>query len=190
MRKDNIVKAAILQAAERVFQKWGINKTTMEDIAHEAGKGKSTLYYYFKSKEDVLEAVAAAQATRILSAVKEEIAPKATAKEKLLAYVYTTFREIRHAITLYEIVRGEIKALKALVDRAMKKYDAEDGKILESILDFGIRRGEFKSIGFQNIKSAVRAIQTVKRSLTIDVIIDSGDKELIDLIIRLFFEGL
>ena len=64
MRKNNLVKAAILQAAERLFQKWGINKTTMEDIAHEARKGKSTLYYYFKSKEDVLEAVAVAQGTR------------------------------------------------------------------------------------------------------------------------------
>ena len=36
-KKDDIVRAEILKAAERVFQKWGINKTTMEDIAREAG---------------------------------------------------------------------------------------------------------------------------------------------------------
>jgi AcrR family transcriptional regulator len=39
--KDGDVKNSILEAAKRVFQKWGLNKTTMEDIAHEAGKGKS-----------------------------------------------------------------------------------------------------------------------------------------------------
>ena len=29
----------------------------MEDIAHEAGKGKSTLYYYYKSKDEIFEAM-------------------------------------------------------------------------------------------------------------------------------------
>ena len=55
--KDDLVKAEILKAAERVFQKWGSNKTTMEDIAREAGKGKSTLYYYYQSKEEIFDAV-------------------------------------------------------------------------------------------------------------------------------------
>lgn len=45
MNKDDLVKTSFLQAAEKLFQRWGINKTTMEDIAREAGKGKSTLYY-------------------------------------------------------------------------------------------------------------------------------------------------
>jgi len=49
-KKDELIKAAIIEAARRVFQKWGLKKSTMEDIAEEAGKGKSTLYYYFKSK--------------------------------------------------------------------------------------------------------------------------------------------
>ncbi|PKN72465.1 MAG: TetR/AcrR family transcriptional regulator, partial [Deltaproteobacteria bacterium HGW-Deltaproteobacteria-10] len=58
MNKDEEVKQAIKAAAKRVFAKWGLNKTTMEDIAGEAGKGKSTLYYYFKSKEEIFETVA------------------------------------------------------------------------------------------------------------------------------------
>ena len=54
MHKDDIIRADILRAAEALFQKWGLKKTTMEDIAKEAGKGKSTLYYYFKSKAEIL----------------------------------------------------------------------------------------------------------------------------------------
>jgi AcrR family transcriptional regulator len=190
MRKDNLVKADILKAAEGLFQKWGINKTTMEDIAHEARKGKSTLYYYFKSKEEVLEAVAMAQIVRILDKVRQEVGTKHTAKEKLLTYAYTTFQELRLSLTLYDIARGEIKADRALIDSIIQKFEALDEKILESILKFGIERGEFKNVGFHDLKPTVRAIMTVKRSLTFNLFIDNDDKELIDLIIRLLSEGL
>jgi AcrR family transcriptional regulator len=190
MKKDDLVKAQVLQAAEKLFQKWGINKTTMEDIAREAGKGKSTLYYYFKSKEDVFEAVAMAQITRIAGVAREEIAKKDTAKEKLIAYFYTMFREFRQATALYDIGRGELKAHMSLIDGVMRKFDAIDEDIIESILKFGIEGREFKSIHTRDIKDITHAIMTIERSLTIDLFIDKGDKKLIDLIIRLLSEGL
>jgi AcrR family transcriptional regulator len=190
MKKDEIIRAAILQAAEKLFQKWGIAKTTMEDIAREAGKGKSTLYYYFKSKEEILEAVALAQIMRITDKAKEAIAKKKTAKEKLFIYAYSTFKEIRESITLYDIARGEIKAYKTLIQGLLQNYDAIEEKILKSILRFGIERKEFKSIRPAEVAASARAIMIIKRSLTINLFIDNNDKELIDLIIKLLSEGL
>lgn len=55
--KDDIVKADILKAAEKLFQQFGLRKTTMEDIAKAMGKGKSTLYYYYNNKEEIFDAV-------------------------------------------------------------------------------------------------------------------------------------
>ena len=46
-------KARIIAAAEQMFAHFGIQKTTMEEIAKKVHMGKSTLYYYFKSKEDI-----------------------------------------------------------------------------------------------------------------------------------------
>ena len=66
VNKDEEVKKEIIEAAKVVFQKWGLKKTTMEDIAKEAGKGKSTLYYYFKSKEEIFEMLAKAEINNIL----------------------------------------------------------------------------------------------------------------------------
>jgi AcrR family transcriptional regulator len=190
MSKEDVIRASILKAAETFFQKWGIAKTTMEDIARQVGKGKSTLYYYFKNKEEVLEAVAMAQAERITLKVREELEKKETAKEKLLAYVYTSFRETRRAVTLFEIARGEIKANKKVLQDVMNKYGALEEKTLEAILMFGSRRNEFKTIGTHDVKATVRAIITVMRSLTIDLFIDNDDKKLIDLIIELLSEGI
>ena len=51
--KKDIKKETILAVAEKFFARFGIRKTTMDEIAKMARIGKSTLYYYFKSKEDI-----------------------------------------------------------------------------------------------------------------------------------------
>ena len=54
-------KQQIIEAAGVIFERYGFKKTTMDDIAYAAGKGKSSLYYYFKNKEQVFEAVCSAR---------------------------------------------------------------------------------------------------------------------------------
>jgi AcrR family transcriptional regulator len=190
MEKDDAVRAAILEAAEKLLQRWGIAKTTMEDIAREAGKGKSTLYYYFKSKRDILEAVALAEIARIAGIARQEIAKKDTAKEKLVAYFYATLKEIREATTLFDIAFGEVRADKTLISGIQHKVDMIDYSTIESILHLGIERGEFKSIGPGDLETTIRAIGAIKRSLTIDLLISSNDRQLIDSILNLLSEGL
>lgn len=189
MNKDDLVKTSFLQAAEKLFQRWGINKTTMEDIAREAGKGKSTLYYYFKSKEEVLEAVALAQLARISEKILTEIEKRNAARDKLMAYVFSMFKSVREAVTLYDIARGEIRADKDLIGGVLRRFNAEHERIVESILRSGIDRGELK-ITPRDVKAATKAIITVMRSLTINLFIENDDKETIDNIIRLLSEGL
>src|SRR5260370_12505031 len=50
-------RAAILAAAERQFAKAGLPGSRTDEIAAEAGVNKALLYYYFKSKEHLYEAV-------------------------------------------------------------------------------------------------------------------------------------
>jgi AcrR family transcriptional regulator len=47
------VRDAILDAMERLLARWGYRKTTVEDVAREAGIGKGTVYLHFPSKEEV-----------------------------------------------------------------------------------------------------------------------------------------
>ena len=50
-------KAEILDTAERLFTTKGYNQTTIIDILSEIGIAKGTFYYYFKSKEEVMDAI-------------------------------------------------------------------------------------------------------------------------------------
>ncbi|PIE84539.1 MAG: hypothetical protein CSA07_02070 [Bacteroidia bacterium] len=65
------MRQRILDMAAEVFQRFGFSKTTMEDIAQGIGRQKSTLYYYFQSKEDVFAAVVARELEGELAAVAQ-----------------------------------------------------------------------------------------------------------------------
>jgi AcrR family transcriptional regulator len=56
-KKDSLTalnKRVILDAARELFLKNGVDKTSMDEIAKEADYSKSTIYVYFKSKDDIL----------------------------------------------------------------------------------------------------------------------------------------
>ena len=57
LKERKVRQDLILDAALQVFKKKGIEGSTMDEIALEADFGKATLYYYFKSKEDVFSAI-------------------------------------------------------------------------------------------------------------------------------------
>ena len=50
-------RGSILAAAERLFAEKGTEKTTMDDIARESEYSKATLYVYFQSKEEIVNAI-------------------------------------------------------------------------------------------------------------------------------------
>lgn len=60
-------KSEILDAAEMLFTSKGYAKTTINDILNEVGIAKGTFYYYFKSKEEVMDAI-------IMRAINAEVA--------------------------------------------------------------------------------------------------------------------
>ena len=52
--KEDDIQKQILQAALQLFQAHGFRRVTMDDVAKAIGKGRSSLYYYYKSKVFVL----------------------------------------------------------------------------------------------------------------------------------------
>jgi len=50
-------RAEIVKAARHLFQTKGYDKTTIQDVMDHLGIAKGTIYHYFKSKEELLEAI-------------------------------------------------------------------------------------------------------------------------------------
>ena len=58
MNKKEQVKERIGKAAMECFVQYGLDKTTLDDIAKKIGLNKASLYYYYKNKEDIFLEIA------------------------------------------------------------------------------------------------------------------------------------
>ena len=66
----------LVDVARQLFAKKGLENTTMNDIALHSGKGRRTLYTYFKSKEDIYYAVIESELERLSDKMDEVAARK------------------------------------------------------------------------------------------------------------------
>lgn len=190
LNRDEEVKAAILEAAKCVFQKWGLNKTTMEDIAHEAGKGKSTLYYYFKSKDEIFELLVKTELNTIIIKGKTFINQINSSKEKLKKYIATTINGIKSSVSIYSLVKGEIKGDKEFIEKLLKYLDNEEEMIIKEILKGGIISKEFTFLKEKDLSKAANVIVGIIRGLEVYLLFDNDDDEKIDIVTRMISEGI
>lgn len=77
----------ILNAALRVFARDGISRSRIADIAAEAGISTSTLYEYYKSKEDLAYEVPSSHLALFFENYRDAVAGKASARERLILYL-------------------------------------------------------------------------------------------------------
>lgn len=69
-------KNEILDVAERLFETRGFDHTSTNDILEETGIARGTLYYHFKSKEELLDAMVERMTERLIVRAKEIAARK------------------------------------------------------------------------------------------------------------------
>ncbi len=160
-RKKKLERNRIIKTAGGVFKKYGFRKTTMNDIAHASGKAKSSVYYYFKSKSEIYNAVIFSEGRQYRKKVLNTIKKLKTPEDRLKAYiiirlqtdkVYTNFY---YAMNSYTDENDFIKRLKII-------YDKEEFRIFSSILNYGVEKGFFK---IYDIKYAAVGIVTAMRGI-------------------------
>ncbi len=141
------VKDAILDATDRLLARYGYRKMTVEDIAHEAGIGKGTIYLHFASKEEVV----LSHVDRIVDRLKEQLreigSSSAPAPERLrqmlLTRVMFRFDSIQHYT---QSLNDLLAALRpGLLARRALYFEAE-ALIFAEVLTNGRLSGEFEFV--------------------------------------------
>lgn len=106
--KEELFKAEAITAGQKLFQQFGFHKTTMEDIANEMGRAKSTLYYYYKNKEEIFDAVIRKEISKLRAEVKIKVEAQRTMKDKIKTYFLEFFREISNKVNLHRVIIKEL----------------------------------------------------------------------------------
>lgn len=139
----------LIDVARRLFAKNGLDGTTMNDIAIASGKGRRTLYTYFKSKEDVFYAVIEMEMERMSERLRTIADKELEPEDKLVQLVYTHLSLIKETVIRNGNLRAEFFRDIWLVEKVRKNFDRTEVEILQKIIMQGIRQGKLDVVNIQ-----------------------------------------
>ncbi|HEY9036773.1 MAG TPA: TetR/AcrR family transcriptional regulator [Pseudomonadales bacterium] len=101
----------ILDAAIRCVQGFGIEKTSMNDIAREAGVTRPTVYHYFGNRDEVVQAALLQSGYGFAERVKKHIQRYPTAEERLVEALMYAYRKLPAEPYLELVTKGNISQM-------------------------------------------------------------------------------
>lgn len=151
-RKNRIPE--ILNVAAKLFKEKGFNATSIQDIANEIGIEKGAIYYWVKSKDDILYQLIENEGERFVRNVSKIIDEKTSPQNKLEKFIKKHIEVLTENIDKASVFFNEQKALPKKWQSKIKEFRDKYENILRKIIEEAQKEGKIrddiepKMIGF------------------------------------------
>jgi AcrR family transcriptional regulator len=181
---------SILNTAKKMFGRYGLQKTTLDEIAYMARVAKATIYNYFGSKDSVYLEVLRREANEIVEKVSSSVSQEVLPGDKLIALARAKFRYMRKAINILNLDREGIEKLLPKAGSIRNELFEREVNIIRSILEEGVEKGVFC---FNNVPLAASAIGHALRGFELNWLVQKSEERIeqhLDELMNIVFYGL
>jgi AcrR family transcriptional regulator len=133
----------IIEASQRRFGLYGIEKTSMREIADDLKLSKASLYYYFPDKESLYKAVVEKEQAEFIAKITEKIFSIRKPEQLLLEYANTRLSYFRSLLNLSRLRLDAYSGLKPGFLAASQIFKEKEKEIIKKIFKKGITSGIF-----------------------------------------------
>lgn len=170
----------IIRTASGLFLRYGLKKTTMDDVAKVCRMGKATIYKYFKNKEDLYREILKNEMEYIISEMEKRIESIQSVREKLRALFEAEYLLLKGDSNISYVLTNIVDLADSKIREIVNEFFERQRRIIRSILKEGVERGEIvvKDISllslammaagqglfnyFKNIQDEKRAIKSME----------------------------
>jgi AcrR family transcriptional regulator len=180
----------VIISAGKIFSRYGYKKTTMDEIAKALKMGKSSIYYYFKSKEEIFESVVLHEANVLRNELTTAIKSYDSPVEKMKEYVYVRMKSFEKLANYYNAIFDKNLDHYDFIEKIRAKYDREELAILRLILYDGAKK---KVFNIANSEYTAMAVQTTLKGLEVPLFWKKKEIDIesrMDTILDVLFNGI
>jgi AcrR family transcriptional regulator len=136
----------VIDAARKNFLRYGVNRTTMADIARAVGTPRQTLYEYVSSRDEMVDAVLVQR----IKEIAEDLTPSGDENTPFTdAFIQTSAAAITKARSDHELMNivatGPIDRVQDIVTGPHAEVHDVVAHLLETILDRGLESGQLRT---------------------------------------------
>ena len=183
-------KKQVIEEAARLFSAKRFDEVLMDDIAHQAGVGKGTIYTYFADKEELYFAVV----FEGISQLNEKLQQKANGQKdpeqnlrRMVHHIVSFFSQNRFFFRLMSIEDGKSEGGKGENRKRWLEERRSQLEAIEGVLNDGANEGVF-AVGNARLEAAI--LRDMVRSAMIHSDSDISGDEMTDTIMRIFLRGV
>jgi AcrR family transcriptional regulator len=137
-------KEQIMQVAFEAIKKYGIKRVTLEDIAHASGMAKTSIYYYFPSKNALINATITHFSDTILDQINLVVKSKQSPEQKLISSWKIIFSNIKESGYFLNMDNNTMTQMVSLVKELINKFQKDYQNLTRKILLEGKKAGVFQ----------------------------------------------
>lgn len=188
----------ILAVAKRLFQQYGLAKVTMDDVAKAVGKGRSSLYYYYKNKDEIFNAVFTIEVREMLTAMTQAAEQATGIEQKLRAFFLTKLEVLRDKGAFFKTldVGMDADALSNFKKTKVVHHNLiirQESTLLEQLLTDAIHKGEVRKLSNSELEMLIFVLLSSLRGLRRELDLENNFEKLVpavDTFIRMTMYGL
>jgi AcrR family transcriptional regulator len=189
VNKEAFRKKVIVTAGQ-IFSRHGFKKTTMDEIARALKMGKSSIYYYFRSKEEIFEAVVLHEAMILRNELTTAIKSVDSPIEKMRNYLFVKMRAFEKLSNYYNAIFDKNLDHFEFIETIRSRFDREELAILRLILYHGARERVFN---IRNSEYTAIAVQTTMKGIEVPLFWkrkEENIEERINAVLDVLFNGI
>lgn len=133
----------IIEAAQKRFGLYGIEKTSMREIADDLNLSKASLYYYFPDKESLYIAVVEKEQAEFIESILERMTSIKEADKLLFEYANARLSFFHTLLNLSRLRFDVYSDLKPVLKDSMSVFKEKEKKIIVRIIEKGLEDGIF-----------------------------------------------
>ncbi len=183
-------KLNILNVAQGLFARFGLSKTTIDDIAKKAHMGKASIYYYFANKEAIFKEVVEKEGKILKEKLLDAVNTQTTPQKKIHSYIITRMTAIKDLANYYSALREEYLKHFSFIEKARQSYDAFEITMVSTILSEGQKNGLFD---IQDITLTAETIVAAMKGLEYQWSMEGSKEEIaekVDALLKILFKGI
>ena len=140
-------KNQILDAAMETFSEVGFHKARMSDIAESSGLSKGSLYWYFESKNDLINNLLARVFEPEIKDLRTLLTDPRPVAERLMVYAERGAEDMVKMLKWTPLVYDFIALAfrQEFIKNSIRKYYQQNMDILEQLIQQGLDSGELKA---------------------------------------------
>ncbi len=188
MKEDR--KEGIIETARDLFARFGFKKTTVDDIAGTLHMGKSTIYYYFETKEDIFKAVIERESKFLAMKIKKAVDKVTSPVEKLRVFILTRMQCLKQLANFYSVLKDEYLEHYPFIEKVRKKDFEEEIETIKTFLKEGVEKGIF---AIKNPRLTSFAIVTALKGLEYPLTIETKTADIkrnVNILLETLFNGV